>query len=238
MKKIIALVLTVAMTACLAISGTTEAAESNGKVIVIDAGHQARGNSSLEPIGPGASQKKAKVASGTTGKWSKKAEYQLNLTVAKKLKKELVARGYTVKMIRTTHNVNISNSKRAKVANAAKADAFIRIHANGSVNRSVSGALTMAPANGNKYMSSSNVKKSQKLSKKIINAFCKATGANNQGVMKTNIMSGINWCKVPVTIIEMGYMSNKKDDLNMAKSSYQKKMVKGMADGLDSYFGF
>lgn len=212
--------------------------EGNGKLIVIDAGHQGRGNSSLEPIGPGASQRKPKVASGTTGRFSKVPEYKLTLVVAKKLKKELVKRGYKVKMIRTTHNVNISNSKRAKTANKLKADAFIRIHANGSTSTSINGALTMAPATGNKFMKASNVKKSQKLSSKIIKAFCKATGARSQGVMKTNSMSGINWCTVPVTIVEMGYMSNRTEDLNMQKASYQTKMVKGMANGLDAYFGF
>ena len=83
----------------------------------------------------------------------------------------------------------------------------------------------MAPANGNKYMSSSNVKKSQKLSKSVIKAFCKATGAKNQGVMKTNSMSGINWCKVPVTIVEMGYMTNPEEDVLMQTAEYQQKMV-------------
>lgn len=206
------------------------------KLVVIDAGHQGRGNSSLEPIGPGASSKKAKVASGTTGKASGLAEYQLNLIVAKQLRKELIKRGYQVKMIRTKHSVNISNAKRAKMANKWGADAFIRIHANGSANKSIAGALTMAPASNNRYLNKSVIKKSQKLSKKVVNAFCKATGTNNQGVMKTNDMSGINWCKVPVTIVEMGYMSNRTEDLHMANKSYQKKMVQGMANGIDAYF--
>ena len=146
-----------------------------------------------------------------------------------------MARGYKVVMVRTKHNVNISNVERAKVANAAKADAFIRIHANSSESTSVSGALSIAPTGNNKYMSKKVRKASQKFSKKMIRKYCAATGARNRGVMYTDTMTGINWCKVPVTIIEMGFMSNRAEDLKMASASYQKKMVKGIADGVDAF---
>ena len=115
---------------------------SRQKVIVIDAGHQKKANTKLEPIGPGAKQKKMKVAGGATGKYTKQKEYDLNLKVAKLLEKKLKAKGYRVIMIRTKNDVNISNSKRAKIANEAKADAFIRIHANADTSSKTNGVLT------------------------------------------------------------------------------------------------
>ena len=138
-------------------------------------------------------------------------------------------------MVRTRNNVTISNVQRAKIANKNKADAFIRIHANSAGSSSVSGALTIAPTNSNRYLNKKNRTASQKLSKKVLSAFCKATGAKNRGVMYTDTMTGINWCTVPVTIVEMGFMSNPAEDRKMARTSYQKKMVKGIADGIDNF---
>ena len=238
MKRIISMCLSAVLLLSLCATGAakTAQAEEKQKVIVIDAGHQTRAMSATEPIGPGSSQRKAKVTGGASGCVTHLPEYKLNLQVAKRLQKELVNRGYKVIMVRTKNNVRMSNVQRAKVANKYKADAFIRIHANSAGSSSVKGALTIAPASNNRYMTKPNRKASQKLSKKVLKAMCKTTGAKNRGVMYTNSMTGINWCKVPVTIVEMGFMSNPSEDRKMAKASYQKKIVKGIADGIDNFF--
>ena len=173
-------------------TGTTTGGGSKNKIIAIDAGHQRKGNSAKEPIGPGESQTKPKVASGTHGNASGLNEYELTLQVSLKLRDELQARGYQVYMIRETHDVNISNAERAQMAANQGADILVRIHANGSDNTSVAGALTMAPSNSNPYLGKSVISASQTLSRKIVDCFCATTGAKNQGVMQTDTMSGIN----------------------------------------------
>lgn len=213
----------------------TPPALGGGRLVVIDAGHQAKGNSEKEPVGPGATETKAKVTGGATGTATGQKEYELNLAVAFLLRDELVARGYEVIMVRESHDVNISNSERAMVANNAGADAFIRIHANGSENASASGTETLCQTAQNPYNAALHPT-SRKLSEQVLAGVVAQTGFKNRGVKETDTMSGINWCTVPTTIVEMGFLSNPDEDTLMNTEEYRKKIAVGIADGIDSFF--
>lgn len=210
-------------------------APSDAKVIVIDAGHQAVGNYDYEPIGPGATETKYKCSSGTTSAFTGTPEYVLTLEVSLKLEEELIARGYEVVMIRTTHDVDMSNIERATIANDLNADAFIRVHANGSESSADNGAFTLCQTPTNPYCGNWYTE-SRLLSDCVLEGYIAATGFYQRSVWETDTMCGINWCQVPVTIIEMGYMTNYDDDSKMADADFQYTMVSGMADGLDLYF--
>ena len=214
---------------------TSQKENSKNKVIVIDPGHQTKGNSEKEPIGPGATETKAKVTTGATGVSTGQKESELNLKVSLLLKEELTKKGYTVIMTRTINDVNMSNSERAKIANNANADAFIRIHANSASSSSAKGVLTMCQTEKNIY-NGHLAQDSYNLSKLVVDNIVKKTGANNRSVTKTDTMSGINWCTVPTTIVEMGFLSNPEEDKLMATQEYQKKIVDGIVQGIEEYF--
>lgn len=214
-----------------------EADRKKALVIVLDPGHSGNRAEGTEPVGPGAYEYKAKDSGGTSGVSSGMPEYELNLIVALQLRTELENRGYTVLMTRENNATAISNIERAEVANNANAAAYLRIHANGSENQSVQGAMTICITPGNPYVSQ-NYTVCRQFADCVITKYCEATGAVSEGVWETDTMCSNNWSRVPTTLIELGYMSNPQEDLLMQTVEYQQKMVQGIANGIDAFLGY
>lgn len=217
----------------LSLAGAASAEKQ--KVIVIDPGHQQKANLAKEPVGPGSKTKKYKVTGGTSSKFTGKPEYKLNLEASLILGEILKKRGYKVIYTRTKHNVNISNVERAKLANKSKADLYIRIHADGSTNPMYKGFSVLTPSSKNPYISKQVYKKSLKASQSIIKEVKKRKNVTVKGIAYRDDLSGTNWSKVPVTLVELGYMTNKTEDKNLSNKSYLTKLVTSMANGIDGY---
>lgn len=208
--------------------------EKQRPLICIEAGHQRKANSELEPIAPGSKTKKEKVSSGTEGITTKKPEYELTLEVALKLEKALKP-NYDVLMIRRSNDVNISNSKRAQICNEAHADVMIRLHADGNNNHNMHGMALFYPAPNNEYtqkISQPSLLVAQMLEKQLQSE----TNAKSNGIKQRSDLTGFNWIKVPSVLIEMGFMSNHKEDILMSDPHYQDKIVAGIKKGLDEYY--
>lgn len=209
---------------------------TNGYKIAIDAGHQAKADLDKEPLGPGSSVMKTKVAAGATGCVTGKPEYELTLEISLKLRTELESRGYEVVMIRTSNQVNISNAERAQIANLSQADAFLRIHADGYDDSTVSGATTLCQTANNPY-NGQLYAQCRALASSVLDGLVASAGCKKRYIQETDTMSGINWCTIPVTIVEVGFLTNPEEDHLLSTEEYQNKIVVGIADGLDAYFG-
>lgn len=201
-----------------------------GYVIGIDPGHQTHSNKEQEPIAPGSSETKKKVSSGTQGKWTRVNEYEVNLIVGLMLRDLLEEQGATVVMTRETNDVDISNIERAKFFNEKKTDYALRLHCNGSDNPDKKGAFMLVPKK-NPYLKECN-----RAAEILIHAYCKETGAPNLGITVRSDQTGFNWCDRMIINIEMGHMSNKEEDYLLADAAYQKKMAKGLCNGIVQYF--
>lgn len=215
---------------------TTTSTRPTSLVVVLDPGHQARGDSSTEPIGPGSSEKKAKVSSGTAGAATGIPESELVLAVSLRLRDALVAQGIQVVMTRTTQDVNISNVQRAQMANEAGADLFVRIHADGSDNSGTAGIHVLYPASVEGWTDdiAAESKQAAAIAQKELIV---ATGAKDRGIDARSDMSGFNWSDVPVILPEIGFMTNPAEDRLLATPAYQDKIVQGLTRAILSFLG-
>jgi len=152
------------------------------------------------------------------------------MKVALKLKALLEKDNYKVIMTKTQHNENPGNVERAEVGNANKADLVIRIHCDSLDNQKVQGASMLVPRKTGYGKNISNVSKQygQIILESLVNE-CKMA---NKGVVERNDLTGFNWSKVPVVLVEMGFMSNPKEDQMLNDETYQNKLAQGLFKGV------
>lgn len=208
--------------------------ENSNITIVIDPGHSSTGTSGNEPVSPNSSTTKLKDGLGATGSYTNIPEHKTNMSVALLVKKELTSKGYNVILTKQDVAESKSNIERAEVGNKNNADLVVRIHADSAENSSISGASMHVPAN-NEY-TSSFYKISKSYGTTILNTYVDEIGIKNRGVIERNDLTGFNWSKVPVVLIEMGFLSNKEDDNFVSNTANHPKIAKAISDGIDKCF--
>jgi N-acetylmuramoyl-L-alanine amidase len=205
--------------------------------IVIDPGHDARANLATEPIGPGSSQRKIKDGGGTRGVVTGTPESVVNLQISKRLRRLLVADGYCVTMTRTRNaGKSMGNIARARIANRAHAALFVRIHADGSTDRSRHGTSMLYPAL-HRGWTDDILPQSRVAARKVQRALVGSLGSSDLGTVARSDLTGFNWSDVPVILAEVGFLTNPREDRLLNSASYQRRAARGLAAGVRAFVG-
>jgi N-acetylmuramoyl-L-alanine amidase len=206
-------------------------------VVVIDPGHDLRANPETEPIGPGSATRKIKDGGGTAGVVSGLREAELNVRVGRRLRALLERAGVDVVMTRTaTSRTSMGNIARARIANRARAALFLRIHADGSSDRSVRGTHTLHPALRRGWTDDVYAE-SRRAARIVQRALRTALGFPDRGLQERSDFTGFNWSDVPVILVEMGFMSNPTEDRLLSAPAYQRRAAIGLCRGTLRFLG-
>jgi N-acetylmuramoyl-L-alanine amidase len=215
--------------------GTTESRPP--PVVVLDPGHNARANLGTEPIGPGASRRKVKDGGGATGVVSGTPEAVVTLDVSLRLRLLLRRAGVRVLMTRTrTRGVNRGNIALAGVANRARADLFLRVHADSATDPSVRGTHTLYPARRRGWTDDIYAT-SRRAARLVQRALVQRLGFPDRGLDERGDITGFNWSDRPAILVELGFLSNPTEDRLLNTPAYRRRAARGLCEGTLRFVG-
>ena len=175
-------------------------------LIVVDAGHGGKD--------PGAVNKAHNIT-----------EKALNLSISQKLAQRLRQEGYNIITTRDT-DVFIELAERGDIANNNDVDLFISIHFNAAGNTSARGIETL-------YHPTEDGKKVAQIFQTEI---VKASGAPDRKIIPRSNLSVLRRTKMPAVLLELGYMTNPTEIVQVMDDSYQNKLVDGIVNAVNRYF--
>jgi N-acetylmuramoyl-L-alanine amidase len=186
----------------------------------------------VEPIGPGSHTLKIKDGGGAAG------EAPVALAIALRARRLLLARGYRVAMTRTGPTIHLGdgdgNIARARFCNRRHAALMVRIHADGSTNRSQHGFSTLVPA-WHRGWTDDIYARSLRAGRAVQQASLAATGAADRGVVQRSDLTGFNWADVPAVLVETGFMTNPTESRRLKTGSYQEQVALGLTRGIAAF---
>ncbi len=181
----------------------------SGKVILLDPGHGGHD--------PGAIS------------YSGRFEKHINLEVAYNLKGILNNAGASVYMTRID-DTYITNKQRGKLADTLGADILLSIHHNSLNNSDYFGLST--------YYNTINYKSPSMgydLAEAIYLNAITINGVYRDGILDRNF-EVLRETNTPAALIEIGFMSNPNEEMNIHNISFQNTMTQKIADGIIDYF--
>lgn len=158
-------------------------------------------------------------------------EQAVNLNVANELARLLRQGGYEVMQYRTTATENVLSNKnadlrnRANMANNWGADYFISIHSNSSLNPAANGFEAYVYRLGGR---------AEALAQSIVSSVVNKLGSKDNGVMQANF-AVLRRTNMPATLLELGYVSNPTEALNLNSPAWQRAVAQAIYDGIYNF---
>ena len=226
--------LLVVATLCLAVP---VAGAKTAPVVVLDPGHDLRLNAATEPIGPGSSVQKIKDGGGARGVVTRTPEAVLNLAIARRTAALLRRAGVRVVMTRTrTAGTSMGNVARAAVGNRAHAGLFLRVHADGSESRATRGTSVLYPAYRRGW-TDDVAAPSRRAAGLVLSELGRALAFPNRGLQRRSDVTGFNWADVPAILVEVGFLTNPREDRLLATTRYRQLAAVGLCRGTLRFLG-
>ena len=245
MRRLALLLLAVLAATALA-PGALAAEEQTlqGRVIVLDPGHQlGNGNPRFakqmaQTKFNGAIVKGCNTTGTATNAGLPEATFTWN--VAKRLKPLLEAKGATVVLTRDRNSRDVWGPcvwDRARIGTEAKADAMVSIHADGAPARA-SGFFAIAPASIPGW-TDDVAKVDRRLARAMI-AGMREAGAPPANYVRDQLQvrsdqSTLNFSDVPTVIVEVGNMRNAGDARRMSSAAGQQQYANWLAAGIERF---
>lgn len=218
----------------------------SGKVIVLDPGHNINNKHHTVQINRlvnvGAFRKECDTTGTSTNDGY--AEASFTLDVARRTVEILRDKGATVRL--THHGERPFGpcvDERAKIGNAAHADAAVSIHADGSAPSS-HGFHVIAPAaiHSGDADTRAIADPSRRLGEQLKRHFAEATGqpvanyvGNGSGMTVRRDLGGLNLSTVPKVFVECGNMRNSEEAKNLKRAQWRQRAAEGIAEGISAF---
>ncbi len=232
MKKLAAMMLCLALCACaLAAFAEGDGGRLSGLVIGINPGHQNTVISQRFPLAPGSDRTGYGVKIGAVGQWTRVPEYETVLAIGLKLQARLEALGAKVVITRTDNDVMLTNIDRAQMLNEAGVDIALQLHCDSVDSARAEGCAAYYRDNGDW------VAESRACADALTDAISEGCGCRNNGSKVCNDYMSLNWSETPSVLVEMGFISNQREDRLLASDEYRDLMADAIAEGLCRHFG-
>ncbi|WP_026910097.1 N-acetylmuramoyl-L-alanine amidase [Patulibacter minatonensis] len=225
-------------------AGTSSSGALRGLTVVVDPGHNGQNASHPAQIDRQVDVGNGRKACNTTGTESVRglAESRLNLLLAKHVQRALEAEGATVRMTRSNDDgVGPCVDRRARIANAAKADASISIHGDGGP-ASGRGFHVILPGRVPQVAGHDRiVATSAQLGRQVRRAYREGSGLpystylGRAGLDVRTDLGGLNLLKVPGVMIETGNMRNATDASRMSDPVWRREAGRSIAAGVRAF---